>query len=84
METKSKREQMEKIRNMLGFDRNFVVESKGFSGDLALLWNSNVHIVLDSYTNHHISIFVIDPNNGKSWLLIGFYGNPNTTLREAS
>lgn len=73
-----------KIRNTLGFYRNFIVDSKGLSGGLVFLWSSNIHIEMESCTNYHISVSVIDPDHGKSWLLTGFYGNPNTVKREAS
>lgn len=54
IETKCCSEKVELIRNKIGFDNSFVVNSKGWRGGLALLWKSHMEVKLDSFTEWHI------------------------------
>jgi hypothetical protein len=55
METKLLRSKVEVIRVKLGFDSVFVVDCKGRSGGLALLWNSEVQVTIQNYSLQHIN-----------------------------
>lgn len=70
IETKSKRERVERIRKKNGFDRGFVVDSRGCSGGFALLWKSTNQVELVSYISSHISVNVTDDENRKTWLFV--------------
>lgn len=48
IETKCRRTKVDCIRNKLGYDCNFVVDSRGRSGVLAMLWHSDSLVSLDS------------------------------------
>lgn len=84
IETKCNREKLDLIRNKIGFDRNFVVNSKGWCGGLALLWNSTLEVDLESFTYWHISAMITLPIEEKKWLFTRFYGNTATTKRKES
>ncbi|XP_042939332.1 uncharacterized protein LOC122274351 [Carya illinoinensis] len=75
---------MEKIRNKLGFDQSFVVDSIGKSGGLALLWKNEVKAQLTSYSRSHIAVTITPEYGGQPWLLSGFYGNPSAEKRKGS
>ena len=60
----------------------FVVESKGRSGGLALLWNEEDDITIQNYSSHHITakvLFMVDKYPRK---FMGFYGHPDTMKRK--
>ncbi|KAF5447221.1 hypothetical protein F2P56_032789 [Juglans regia] len=76
METKCGRKRVEEVRNKLDFDSSFVVDSKGFSGGLAFLWNSTIDSTLESFSQHHISMSLIHESSAKGVLFSGFYGSP--------
>lgn len=54
METKCERKKMEDIRIRLGFANCFVVDCRGKSGGLCLVWDDSVELRIKSYTAHHI------------------------------
>ncbi|KAF2288720.1 hypothetical protein GH714_011398 [Hevea brasiliensis] len=62
---------------------NEVVDSKGGSDGLALLWDRNTNISLISFSHFHIDI-VVDSANGNPRRLIGFYGRPERSERRLS
>lgn len=80
-----RREKVERVRNQIGYDQSFVIDSRGCSGGLAMFWNSSILVEVYFYTNSHISVNVTNTDSGgKKWLLIGFYGNPITVKRLGS
>ncbi|KAF5480564.1 hypothetical protein F2P56_001303 [Juglans regia] len=84
METKCGRKKVEEVRKLVGFDRSFVVESKGFSGGLAFLWNNTDDFSLDNYSHNHISLSVKSEETNEDMLVTGFYGHPSTSQREST
>lgn len=44
METKSSKERIEKVKRALQFKESFVVDPRGLSGGLCLLWNVKVNL----------------------------------------
>ncbi|XP_042958065.1 uncharacterized protein LOC122293587 [Carya illinoinensis] len=84
METKCSRNKVEQIRNQIGFQQSFVVNSKGYRGGLAFLWKDNKDVALETYTRNHISISVKILESECPFILTGFYGNPETSKRNGS
>lgn len=76
METKCERKRMEEVRLKLGFDYCFVVECRGKSGGIGLLWNSATSVSVKSYTDHHIDAEVVSEDSQKPWRLTYLYGWP--------
>ncbi|XVF56363.1 hypothetical protein PTKIN_Ptkin06aG0114300 [Pterospermum kingtungense] len=67
-----------------GYDNCFVVDCVGRAGGLALLWNSNYQINLQTYSKYHIDVSVISKASGHSWRFTGFYGEPDQIKRHFS
>ncbi|XP_040990938.1 uncharacterized protein LOC121238163 [Juglans microcarpa x Juglans regia] len=84
METKFRRNKVERIKNFLKMENSFIVECRGLSGGLTFLWKEEIDAVLESYTQHHISLKVKNSLDGKTWILTGFYGDPITAKRQGS
>lgn len=80
-ETKSRRDNVEKVRRKLGFENSFVVDSVGKSGGLAMFWTNEVKAELSTYSRSHISIRIGTKPSSLVWMLFGFYGNPATEKR---
>ncbi|XP_073019275.1 uncharacterized protein [Primulina eburnea] len=64
----------------MGFSGCFLVDCRGRSGGLALLWQESVGI--KSYSNGHIDCLVHESE--KEWRFTGFYGHPKVTMRHFS
>ena len=75
---------MEKVKYKLGFSNGLFVSSRGRRGGLALLWSSDIILDIKSYSDYHIDAVIIDSGNGFLWRFTGFYGHPETHLREDS
>jgi hypothetical protein len=84
IETISRKSIMEWIRVKLGFAGMFVVEPVGRSGGLALLWKEENELEIQNYSRRHINAIVTRAEEGVPWKLAGFYGNPDSTLRNES
>ncbi|KAK3185134.1 hypothetical protein Dsin_032420 [Dipteronia sinensis] len=68
------------VINKLGFTRNFVVDAKGFSRGIWLLWNEDKikhHVVASS--RHNVTALIDD--NSTLWVLTVVYVNPCTITR---
>lgn len=61
----------------LGFQNCFVVDRRGLSGGLALLWNPETDMRILSYSWYHIDVMIEGVNKFRVTL---FYGNPKTNL----
>ena len=66
METKSKVNRMEKIKNRIGFANGLIVPSRGRSGGLALFWNCGISLDIKSYSGNHIDAFVMETDNSST------------------
>ncbi|KAL0400945.1 UNVERIFIED_CONTAM: hypothetical protein Slati_4124400 [Sesamum latifolium] len=60
------------------------VESNGRAGGLALLWNKDIDIQLQSLSSHHIDVDVLPKNSDGKWRFTGFYGHPEASQRKES
>lgn len=67
----------------LGTTGGFGVGSLGRGGGLALLWNHEVDVKLESYNKNHIDVTVTMSPSVK-WRFTGFYGEPRKELRYQS
>ena len=61
METKLRRNTMEKVRSKLGFPNMFVVDCIGRSGGLGLLWRAEVNVEVKNFSQRHINAIVHEP-----------------------
>lgn len=58
-----------------------VVEARGHSGGIALLWRNKDEVTLCSYSKNHIDVIVL-PQDGMKYRLTGVYGEPDRSRRE--
>ncbi|XP_048493143.1 uncharacterized protein LOC125493698 [Beta vulgaris subsp. vulgaris] len=67
----------ERVKNRLGFDCSFGVNSNGRSGGLCVYWqSSHLDFQLISFSSHHICGDVTC-DNGVVWRFVGLYGWPD-------
>lgn len=59
-----------------------MVDCRGKSGGLALLWKESVEVFLKSYSKGHIDCVIKE--KGNVWRFTGFYGQPQSYLRHFS
>ena len=84
METKMKKNQMEKEKFKLGLLNGLIVPRVGRSGGLAILWDRDVKVEVQSYSGYFIDASMTDSDSGFQWHITGFYGNPKTHRRKES
>ena len=84
METKSKKNRMERIKNRIGFSNGLIVPSVGRSGGIALLWTREISLEVKSYTKFHVDTVVSEASSDYRWRITGFYGHPETHKRYES
>ena len=53
----------------------FAVDNEGKSGGLAVLWNADTNVQINSYSKHHID-FQVRSAQGKTWRGTWIYGHP--------
>ncbi|CAN0847031.1 hypothetical protein LINGRAHAP2_LOCUS4761 [Linum grandiflorum] len=82
-ETLVSKQKMEEIMVKVGFEGCFVVDVRGRSGGLGMLWREKTQLNLLRYTDNFIDSEVQD-GNGETWRLTGFYGYPERERRQAS
>ncbi|XP_031121072.1 uncharacterized protein LOC116024317 [Ipomoea triloba] len=75
---------LERVRVRLKYDNCFVVNARGRSGGLALLWNAGVSVEVRGYSNHYIDAVVTREDGGTQWRFTGYYGNPDRQRRRDS
>ena len=84
METKSKTNCMEMVKNRIGMANDLIIPCIGRSGGLALLWAREVDLEIKNFSNNHIDATITEPSNNFKWRLIGFYGHLETQQRYKS
>ena len=82
-ETKLKKRSMEKKKVSVGFINGLVILSHGRSGGLAFLWKKEIIVDVQSYSDRHIDVIIIE-DSGFKWRITRFYGNPEVHRRKAS
>ena len=73
----------ERILVSMAFDGYFVADPVGRSGGLVLFWKNKVNVSIGSFTSSHVEA-IIRNEDGNEWRFVGFYGNPETSLRKHS
>ncbi|OMO94054.1 reverse transcriptase [Corchorus capsularis] len=76
METKNKKDTMEKIRRNIKMDNALYVDPVGLSGGIALWWKNN--FVVNSFEEHKnlVDTLIVDVNSGVSFRIFWIYGAP--------
>ena len=83
-ETKLCERRMLSLKFSLGFNSCFAVDRIGFGGGLALLWNSNLDVSLQSFSVGHIDAYIKCDDADCGWFFTGFYGHPEVDKRKES
>ncbi|KAH7859929.1 hypothetical protein Vadar_007196 [Vaccinium darrowii] len=76
METKNNKVKVETIRRSLKFDFGFYVDPEGTSGGLALWWNGDVDLEVESASKNLIHSIVKDNSSSSCWATTFVYGSP--------
>jgi exonuclease III len=80
METRLKANEVESVRNKLGFKYCLSVDCRGAgrerAGGLTLMWMEHLNISIKSYSLNHIHGICDDEENGEVWDLTSIYGHP--------
>lgn len=82
METKLLVWKFEVIKKKLNCEGCFVVEPRGRSGGLALLWSQEVKLGILNFSRHHVSASLMLEEKRTGWVLTGFYGHPEANKRK--
>jgi hypothetical protein len=77
METKVTLNKVRFLPSKLGLENMFVVDCRGKSGRLILLWKSSVCVEIQNYSCHHINVVVKNSLTKSLWKFSGFYGHPD-------
>ena len=80
-ETKLDNMKMDHLRRNLGFQKGFFVSRVGQGGGLALLWHSELEVLIEGSSNSHIDALIKDTLSRSTWRFTGFYGQPVTHRR---
>ena len=64
-ETKLRSGQVQEVCRQLGVENFFAVDKVGKSGGLAIMWNAELTVQINSYNRHHID-FLVQNAQGKS------------------
>ncbi|XP_042952171.1 uncharacterized protein LOC122289257 [Carya illinoinensis] len=84
METKLRKTKAESLRRRLKFEGCMVVEAVGLKGGLIMMWDHMIEVEVENFSVWHISVWIKEPECAERWLLTGFYGQPDSSLREAT
>jgi hypothetical protein len=69
------------LESKLGFDNSFMVDSKGHSEGLILLWQSEWQVSIQNYSRRHINVVINMGSSGIPCKFMGFYGHPVAAKR---
>jgi hypothetical protein len=84
METKVTSKKVCFLPMKLGMENKFVVDCRGKSGGLILLWKSSALVEIQNFSCGHINAVVKVSKCGIPWELSCFYGHPEVQLRPQS
>ncbi|KAM6545103.1 hypothetical protein CsatB_025839 [Cannabis sativa] len=71
---------MDCIRVHLGYEGCFVVDARGHSGGLALLWKDVKEVVIQGFSFNHVDA-IVELQGLLPWRFTGIYGEPKRELR---
>ena len=83
-ETKRKSSKMVWLQHVWNFSGCFVVESRGRSGGLCLLWTDCIQVTISTYFVSHIDAIITGSLCPEPFRFTGFYGHPITNQRVES
>ena len=75
---------MERIKERVGFANGLFVPFHGRSRGLALLWTRDINLEIKSYSSHHIDAVITKESSNFNWRFTGFYGHPQSHMRQQS
>lgn len=76
---KLKARQMEFCKYKLGLQHCFVVDCKGHSGGIAMLWKDEIKFYVLNFLKYHIHAKIcVDDVNKMEWFITGVYGHVDT------
>ncbi|KAF7123153.1 hypothetical protein RHSIM_Rhsim12G0079800 [Rhododendron simsii] len=81
METKNKRDTLERIKKRLRFQGSCYVDPEGLSGDLALWWKEDVDVEIRSKSKNMIRCIMKWNSVGDPWLTTFIYAPPTPKER---
>ncbi|KAL0406141.1 UNVERIFIED_CONTAM: hypothetical protein Slati_3928000 [Sesamum latifolium] len=82
-ETKCPTHQVEVLKHKFDMFR-FGVETVEKSGCLAVLWDKNTDVQLQSFSRNHIDVSIKLYADKDWWRFTGFYGDPDVSKRDKS
>ena len=80
METKQTVEEMRQVQRESHYDSMLAVPCLGRKGGLAIMWNEDVDLHIQTYTQNHIDTLILIDHNSP-WRIIGFNGKPEEQLQ---
>lgn len=75
-----RKEKVDRVRHLIGFEGSFSVDVIGRSGGIALILRNKGEVSIHNFSKNHIDA-VISIMGCVEWRLIGFYGEPDRRLR---
>ena len=84
METMLEVDEMKRVQHEIGMVYGIAVPSVGKSGGLALLWKSDMKVLVKFINCWYIDALIDSGSEIGIWRLTGFYGNPETHKRIGS
>ncbi|KAH7848430.1 hypothetical protein Vadar_002675 [Vaccinium darrowii] len=82
METKNNKVKLETIRRRFGFDFGSYVDPEGLAGGLALWWNNDLELDIETASKNLIHTIVTDKVNSYTWAATFVYGCPTKAGKE--
>ena len=81
METKLRSDKMKLIHFKMGFPNMFVVDFIRRSGGMTLMWDEDINLDIQNYSQCHINGMVKMRMSREQWKFTGFYGHPDPSKR---
>lgn len=80
VETQIEGSRVENLAGTLGYDKAYVVDSRGRSGGIGIFWNNEIKVDILGYSDYYLDVSVEEPGVDK-WRLTCIYGEAQTHLR---
>lgn len=79
-ETLCKREKVEQVKSRMGYEGSFVVEARGHSGGISIIWRKQDEGKVLSYSINHIDM-IFNLEGHPEFHMTGLYGEPDRNFR---
>ena len=80
VETQIEGARVEALASTLGYDKSYVVDSRGRSGGIGLFWNDSIKVEILGYSDYHLDVSV-EEDEQEIWRMTCVYGEAQTHLR---